>query len=195
MKTQPEFFPQVANIKNYSMTQSTVKVYLNRFPIKKLAESERTVQVYQCNFKSPPELGEEYSALNKIPWNIGGTSGVRFGSNIIIKERISDAYLSNEKWTLQHQETKLLNLENTVERIALERLERRWLGNRIKRIAENNRVDRASEGGFIWWNADRKILQDSGWEVHTGVRLDLELHHSGVVFLEIDSHHRIFLPD
>jgi hypothetical protein len=31
-----------------------------------------------------------------------------------------------------------------------------------------------------------------GWEVHTGVRLDVELHYSGVIFIEIDLHHRFY---
>ena len=176
------------------MTQSILEVYLNRFPIKKLAESKRTVQIYQCDFKSPPELGKEYSALNKIPWNIGGTSGVRLGSNIITKQIISDKYLNNENWSLKHQETKLLNLENIFEKEALERLERRWLGARLRQISPKNRVQKASEGGFIWWNADKTILQDSGWEIHTGVRLDVELQSSGIVLAEIDTHHRFYSP-
>ena len=47
-------------------------------------------------------------------------------------------------------------------------------------------------GGFIWWDADNIILQDLGWEVHTGVRLDVELHHSEVIFIEIDLHHHFY---
>lgn len=176
------------------MQQPTVNVYLNRFPVKKLNNTEKTVQVYSCSFKSSPELGKEYSALNRVPWNIGFTSGVRFGSHIITKHRISETHLDNKDWTLCYQGTRLLNLEDTAERQALERLERRWLGDRIKRISEKNRVRKASEGGFIWWNADRTILQDLGWEVHTGVRLDIELQPSGMVLAEIDAHHRFYSP-
>lgn len=177
------------------MKQSTAEVYLNRFPLKQLSEDDKKVRIYKCNFTSSPELGKEYySAINSICYRIGYTSGVRFGSNIITKQKISDKYLSNEKWTLRHQETKLFDPENIVERLALERLERRWLGNRIRQISEKNRVHKASQGGFIWWNADRTILQDSGWEVHTGVRLDLELDPSGIVLAEIDTHHRFYSP-
>ena len=177
------------------MQQPTVKVYLNRFPVKKLNNTEKIVQVYTCSFKSSPELGKEYSALNRVPWNIGNTSGVRFGSSIITKHRISETYLNNKDWTLSHQGTRLLNLEDTVEKQALERLERRWLGDRIKKyISKKNRVQKSSEGGFIWWNADRTILQDLGWEVHRGVRLDIELHASGIVLAEIDAHHRFYSP-
>ena len=35
-------------------------------------------------------------------------------------------------------------------------------------------------------------MQDLGWEVHKGVRLDIELHQSGFVFIEIDLHHRFY---
>ena len=60
------------------------------------------------------------------------------------------------------------------------------------RYQSRNRVDRALGGGFIWWDANNIVLQDLGWEVHTGVRLDVELHHSGVIFIEIDLHHRFY---
>ncbi len=176
------------------MNQADVKVYLNRFPLKKLTEVDKTVQIYKCNFESSPELGKEYSAINSIPYKIGYTSGVKFGSTIITKEKISDRYLSNKDWTLRHQETKLLNPENLVEKQALERLERRWLGKEIRQRSKKNQVENASEGGFIWWNADKVILKDLGWEVHTGVRLDLELHSSGMVLVELDTHHRFYSP-
>ena len=71
------------------MNQSAVKVYLNRFPLKKLTEVDKTVQIYKCNFESSPELGQEYSAINSIPYKIGYISGVRCGSTIITKEKIS----------------------------------------------------------------------------------------------------------
>ena len=37
-------------------------------------------------------------------------------------------------------------------------------------------------------------MQDLGWEVHTGVRLDIELHSSGMILAEIDAHHRFYSP-
>ena len=177
------------------MQQPTVKVYLNRFPIKKLSEADKNVHIYKCNFKSSPEQGKEYKALNSIPWKIGNTSGVRFGSTIITKKIVPDTYLDNKDWTLQHQGIRILNPEIHVdEKLALERLERRWLGKKLEQISKRNRVQKASEGGLIWWNADRTILQDSGWEVHTGVRLDIELQTSGMVLAEIDTHHRFYSP-
>ena len=171
------------------------KVYLNRFPLKKLGNKERNVQLYQCNFKSPVEPGQEfYSKINSVCYKIGYGSGIRFGSNIITKQEISKEYLNNQDWILQHQGTQSLDLNNVVEKQALERLERRWLGNKIREISHKNRVQKASEGGFIWWNADKVILKDLGWEVHTGVRLDIEVHSSGTILGEIDIHHRFYSP-
>ena len=122
-----------------------VEVYLNRFSLKKLTELEKTVQVYQCNFKSSPELGKEYySAVNSIPYKIGYTSGVRFGSRIVTKKIIPDTYLNNKDWTLYHLGTQLLNLENIADKQALESLERRWLGKKIRQTSKRNRVQNAS---------------------------------------------------
>jgi argonaute family protein len=95
---------------------------------------------------------------------------------------------------LRSQGKQLLNPAKQNERDALERLERRWLGWKLRHKSAKNRVDRSPEGGFIWWNADKIIVQGSGWEVHTGVGLDIDLHHSGVVFAEIDTHHRFYTP-
>ena len=105
---------------------------------------------------------------------------------------ISEEYLKQDNWTLEHQGRQLLNLDISNEREALERLEREWLKRELRYKLARNRVDRASEGGFICWDADEVILQDLGWEVHTGVRLDIELHYSGIIFIEIDVHHRFY---
>jgi hypothetical protein len=173
------------------MNNSAVEVFLNRFPVKRLTEAERTVQTYTYTFNPSPELGKEYSAINRITWNIG-TPGVRFGSTIITKQPIADRYLQGENWLLKPQGTQLLDLNKSNEREALERLERRWLGWKLRQTPEKYRLENASEGGFIWWNADKIILQGLGWEVHTGVCLDISVHHSGVMFAEIDIHHRFY---
>lgn len=68
------------------------------------------------------------------------------------------------------------------------------MGQKIRQISDKNRVQNAPEGGFIWWNANRVILEDLGWEVHTGVRLDIELHSFGTILAEIDVHHRFYSP-
>ena len=173
------------------MTKNTCKVFLNRFPVKKLNDLDKTVQVYNYTFDPSPEPGKEYSAINQIPWKIK-TPGVRFKSTIITKQLISDEHLKKDNWTLTYKGTQLLNLDNSYEKEALEKLERKWLERELRYKFSRNKIDRASEGGFIWWDADNIILQDLGWEVHTGVRVDVELHSSGVVFLEIDLHHRFY---
>ena len=173
------------------MAKNTCKVFLNRFPVKKLSDRDKTVQVYSYIFDPSPEPGSEYSAINKIPWKIK-TPGVRLKSSIITKQLISDEYLKQDNWTLTYQGTQLLNLNEDYEREALEKLERKWLEKELRYKFSRNKVDRASEGGFIWWDADNIILQDLGWEVHTGVRVDVELHSSGIIFLEIDLHHRFY---
>ena len=175
------------------MTNSTTRVLLNRFPVKRLSDTEKTVRLYSYTFNSSPEPGKEYSAINQITWNIG-TPGVRFRSTIITKQKISDNFLKGDNWTLQYQGTQLLNIDKSNEREALEQLERKWLERQLKYKSARNRVDRASEGGFIWWDANTTILQDLGWEVHTGVRLDINLHPSGIILAEIDTHHRFYSP-
>lgn len=173
------------------MTKYTSKVFINRFPVKQLSDRDQTVQVYSYTFNPSPEPGKEYSAINQIPWKIK-TPGVKFKSTIITKQLISDEYLKQDNWTLKHQGTQLLNLNISNEKEALEQLERKWLEQQLKYKFARNRINSASEGGFIWWDADSIILQDLGWEVHTGVRLDVELHYSGVIFIEIDLHHRFY---
>ena len=173
------------------MTKHTLEVFLNRFPVKKLNDEDKTVQLYSYTFNPSPEPGKEYTAINRITWNIG-TPGVRFKSTIITKQLISEEYLKQDNWTLKHQGSQLLNLNIFHEREALEQLERRWLERELKYKLSRNRVNRASEGGFICWDASSIILQDLGWEVHTGVHLDIEVHHFGAILIEIDLHHRFY---
>lgn len=175
------------------MNHFTPTVFLNRFPVKSLSKEAKTVQVYTYIFNPSLEPGKEYSAINKITWNIG-TPGVKFRSSIITKQPISDNSLQKDNWILKPQGTQLLNPAKQNEKKALERLERRWLGWKLRQKSEKHRVENASEGGYIWWNTQRTILKDLGWEVHKGVRLDIELHHSGIVFAEIDTHHRFYTP-
>ena len=143
------------------MHNNSQKVFLNRFAIKGLSDGDKTVYVYNYKFSSPPEPEKEYSAINKITWKIK-TPGVKFGSTIITKQPIADNYLKNEDWELQLQGTQLLNPEKLNEKEALQRLERRWLGMKLRSQGEKHRVKNASEGGYIWWNAEKIILQDSG---------------------------------
>lgn len=175
------------------MNNNSQRVFLNRFALKRLNDIDKTVYFYTYRFSSPPETGKEHSAVNKITWNIK-TPGVKFRSTIITKQLIADNYLTNETWELQLQGRQLLDPEKLNEKEALQRLERRWLGMRLRTQGEKHRVENASEGGYVWWNADKIILQDSGWEVHSGVRLDIEINTSGILFAEIDIHHRFYTP-
>ncbi len=169
------------------------QVFLNHFALKKLTEADKTVHIYTYKFSSPPDPGQEYSAVNRITWNIK-TPGVKFGSAIISKQPIVESYLKTQDWELQSQGTQLLNPEKLNEKVALEKLERRWLRMQLRSQGEKHRIENASEGGYIWWNADKIIVQDYGWEVHTGVRLDIEINKLGVIFAEIDVHHRFYSP-
>ncbi|MGK7897751.1 MAG: argonaute PAZ domain-containing protein [Xenococcus sp. (in: cyanobacteria)] len=175
------------------MTSSSLQVFLNRFALKEFSAIDKKVHVYTYKFSLPPEPGKEFSAINRITWKIK-TPGVKFGSTIITKQPIAEDYLKNKDWVLQLQETKFLNPKKRNEKVALETLERRWLGMKLRAIDEKHRVEKASEGGYIWWNANKIILQDPGWEVHTGVRLDIEINESGILFTEIDIHHRFYSP-
>ena len=175
------------------MNSADNQVLLNRFPIKRLSEKDRTVQVYTYSFHAPPEPGQEYTAVNTILWNIW-TPGAPLDTAIVTKEKISAERLRGENWTLQPQNSKVLNPAEAREREALERLERRWLQRNLNQKSDKNRVERFGAGGFIWWNTNRIILQDRGWEVHSGVQLDVSVHHSGALFLEIDTHHRFYTP-
>ena len=88
------------------MNSADHQVLLNRFPIKRLSEEDRTVQVYTYSFHAPPEPGQEYTAVNKILWNIW-TPGAPLGTAIVTKEKISAERLRGENWTLQQQQPKI----------------------------------------------------------------------------------------
>lgn len=172
---------------------STSKILLNRFAIKKLNERERTVNVYSYTFNRLPEPGKEFSEINKILWRIW-TPGALLGKNIVTKDPVSQKYLQGKNWKLQPQEIKILNPKEERERDVLERIERRWLEKRLKEVSQKNRIERYNFGGLICWDSEKNILNNLGWEVHKGVHLDVSIHNLGVLFLEIDIHHRFYSP-
>lgn len=175
------------------MNNSDLPIFFNRFPIKFLSEADKTVQTYNYQINPSPEPGKEYSEASKILWKLWTPAAI-LGNIIVTKEIISEKYLQGENYSLQHQGAQVLNPENENQLEALERIERRSLEKILKQRAEKNRIERHFTGGFIWWNADKIILQDRGWEVHTGVNVDVSVHSSGVLFLEIDTHHRFYTP-
>lgn len=179
------------------ITTPTIEVFLNSFAVKRLSKVDLNMCAYTYSLNPPPEAGKEYSAIGKMLWNLG-VPAAQLGEIVISKEAISSEYWQGEGWTIQPQGTRLLNLTEQRELEAFEKLERRWLEQRLRllsrQLKQQGRVERAAEGGFIWWNADKVILQEPGWEVHTGVHLDVSIHRQGVLFLKIDSHHRFYTP-
>jgi hypothetical protein len=179
------------------ITNPTIEVFLNSFAVKRLNEVERTVQVYTYSLNPPPEIGKEYSAIGKMLRSLG-MPAAQLGETVISKEAVSPKLWQGESWVLQPQGARELNLIEQCEREALEKLERRCLEQKLRQFSRQlqheNRVERSAEGGFIWWNAEKIVLQQPGWEVHTGVHLDISVHRQGVLFLEIDSHHRFYTP-
>lgn len=176
---------------------STVKIQLNRFAVKCLSENDRTVWVYQYILNPPPEPGKEYSAIGKMLWNLG-VCAAKLGDTVVTKEAISRDRFHGATWILQPQGTRVLNPANQPERETLEKLERRHLEQKLRQLSHQlrsgSRFERPSGTGLIWWNADKVLLQGEGWEVHTGVHLDISVHRLGWLFLEVDSHHRFYTP-
>ncbi|WP_013324485.1 argonaute PAZ domain-containing protein [Gloeothece verrucosa] len=166
---------------------SNAEVFLNSFPLKRLSEQDRTVQVYKYNFKQSPEAGKEYSAISSICWKVN-TPATRFQETIITKEKIAPEFLNNDNWSLQDQGAQVLDTSNKSENEALKRLEKRWLEQKIKKSFKSSKIERDTQSCLIWWNAEKVILSNLGWEVHTGVCLDI-LINSGALFIEIDDHH------
>ena len=101
-------------------------VLLNRFAIHSLTEAEKTVYTYSYKFNPSPEPGKEYAAINRMLWKIW-TPGERLGSKIITQEPIQTRNLQGDNWALEPSERQILDLENSRERDALEKLERLWL--------------------------------------------------------------------
>ena len=85
------------------MNSSSFQVFLNRFALRGLSQIDKTVHVYTYKFSSPPEPGKEFSAINRITWNIK-IPGVKFGSTIITKQPIEERYLKNNYRCKSHSE-------------------------------------------------------------------------------------------
>jgi hypothetical protein len=174
-------------------TNPTFKVFLNSFRLKKLSESDTMVNVYECEFDSSPEQGKEFKAIYNILWKIG-VAGVLFRDRIITKEPIPSQELKGDGWLLKSQGEQRLELSTESERKALEKLERNWFEKQLRQRSASRQVERYQYGGFIWWDKNKTVLQDNGWEVHAGFQLDITLTESGFLFLEIDSHYRFHCP-
>lgn len=172
-----------------------IEVLLNRFPIKRLSEADLTVWVYNYSLKPPPESGREYLVISRMLWDLR-VSAAQFGETIVTKEALLPERLQGEGWVLEPQGTLALNPDEQSQREVLEKLERRWLEQQLRQFSrqlpQESKFERFPAGGLIWWNADKVVLQEAGWEVHTGVHLDVLVHRLGWLFLEIDLHHRFY---
>ncbi len=170
-------------------------VILNRFHVKQLDKGDLTVDVYQCRFSQNPEQGDEQKELSKVCYQLGVTA-VRLGSQIIAKEEVSPEKMKSDNWELTKIGTKTLGCANTYERRALESYERKLLEKELKRVFSKTEIERAPEGGLIWWITDQKGVEEcgNGWEVHRGRRIDIAIDADGNLYLEIDIHHRFYTP-
>ncbi|MBP0028714.1 argonaute PAZ domain-containing protein [Roseofilum sp. Guam] len=169
-------------------------VVLNRFPVKELVRDDLTVYEYRCDFQQMPEQGDEQRAISSIGYKVG-VIAAKLGSCILTKERIRPDKMQSNDWKLTEIGTKILNFENPVERKVLETLERKVLDKKLK-ILKTTKVERASEGGLIWWITDEAGREKcgNGWEVHRGRRIDITIDADGHLYLDIDIHHRFYTP-
>ncbi len=170
-------------------------VVLNRYPVRQLEASDLTIHEYQCNFSQIPQQGNEQRAISSICYKLG-VSAVRLGSRIITREEVSPAKMRSDDWELVKISTRKLDCSNTYERKALETFERKVLEQGLKKSFNKTEVEKASEGGLIWWITGHEGAEKcgNGWEVHRGRRIDIVIDSDGNLYLEIDIHHRFYTP-
>jgi hypothetical protein len=173
----------------------STSVILNRFHVKQFTERDLTVYVYECRFTENPELGKEQKEIAKVCYKLGVTA-VSLGSQIIAKEEVSPETMTSDKWELTRVGTKTLDCANTYERRALETYERKFLEKELKRVFNKTEIERATEGGLIWWITSQEGVEKcgNGWEIHRGRRIDIAIDADGNLYLEIDIHHRFYTP-
>jgi len=167
---------------------------LNRFFVKKLTESDCTVHQYSCNFKENPVHGDEQRAIASICYKLG-VPAVRLGNKIIAKQLIDSTKLQSDKWEIKLINSKVLDYTISNERQGIEQLERKFLEANLKKW-NKSAIDKASEGGLIWWvtGEDGTEKCGEGWEIHKGRRIDVTIDVDGSFYLEIDLHHRFYTP-
>jgi hypothetical protein len=173
------------------MTEA-VEVCLNRFPVRQLNQSDRTVWIYSCRFKQPPEPEAIYQSTGKILWQVK-TPGARLGSTLAVQFALKPEYMQGEGWALQLLGQQELNPEISSERRVLEQIARRDLEQKL-RGSKNRKIERNAGKGLIWWNDQRVERAGDGWQVHSGVLLDVVIDVGGLLLLEIDSHYRFYTP-
>lgn len=178
-------------LKNFEQTS----VVLNRYLVRHLEERDLTIHEYQCRFTQTPQQGDEQIAISSVCYKLGVTA-VRLGSRIITREEVSPAKMRSDGWELVKTTTKKLDCGNTYERKALETFERKVLEQGLKKSFNKTEIERASEGGLIWWIMGHEGAEQcgDGWAVHRGRRIDVVIDSDGNLHLEIDIHHRFYTP-
>jgi hypothetical protein len=170
----------------------SVEVCLNRFPVRQLDNADKSVWSYAVSFEHPPEPETVYQMTGKILWAIR-IPGARLGSSIVTNAALTPEQMQGDGWSLQLAGQQELDPANSRERKALEQLARRWLEQQLYR-ARSSKIERNSGKGLIWWNAERVEQSGNGWQIHSGVHLDVVVDPTGFLYLEIDRHYRFYTP-
>lgn len=169
-------------------------VVLNRFLVKQLKKNDLTFYEYQCQFTQTPQQGDEQRAISSICYKLG-VIAVRLGSRIITREEVMPEKMKTDDWKLVNTGVKELSCKNLYERKALESFERKFLEKQLIMRFKKTAIDKAPEGGLIWWITQEGVEKfGNGWEVHRGRRIDIVLDLDGNLYLEIDIHHRFYTP-
>lgn len=179
----------------FSFGFEETSIVLNRFLVKQLTEFDRTVHEYSCSFQQNPEQGDEQRAIASVCYKLG-VPAIRLGNKIITQEPVSSDRSRSNDWELKSINKRTLSCANLVERKGIESLERKKLEQRLKRQWDKTAIEKASEGGLIWWVTGEAGKEQCGigWEVHRGRRIDISIDSDDVLYLEIDLHHRFYTP-
>lgn len=170
-------------------------IVLNRFFVKNLAEGDRNISEYSCRFTQNPDRGKEHQAIASICYKLG-LPAIRLGNKIVTKELVDSARLQGDGWEVKFICKRTLDCTNPAERQGIEQLERKILEQNLKKQWDKTAIERASEGGLIWWitgEAGREKC-GMGWEVHKGRRINVSVDADSNLYLEIDLHHRFYTP-
>jgi CRISPR/Cas system CMR-associated protein Cmr5 small subunit len=179
----------------YSLSLKKTSVVLNRFFVKQLAESDLIFREYICSFTQHPDQGQEQKAIARICYKLG-VPAIRLGNKIITKESVSSARLQGDGWEVKFLGTRVFDCNNPAECKGIEQIERKILEQRLKQKWDKTAIEKASEGGLIWWITGEAGIEKfgTGWEVHRGRRIDVNIDSDSNLYLEIDLHHRFYTP-
>lgn len=172
-----------------------VSIVLNRFFVKQLTKSDITVHEYNCSFNQNPEAGEEQKAIARICYKLG-TPAIRLGNKIITKTPIYSDYSQGDGWKVELIGERILDCTNPAERKGIEQLERKILENGLKKWRNKTSIEKAPEGGLIWWVTGEEGTEKcgQGWEIHKGRRIDVSIGIDSTLYLEVDLHHHFYTP-